>query len=263
MFPDFTPFRYMKSKIVPYYLNGNPSSLFCILPRDDSCRFYPPGTTPVYLNVYDISTINTCIFWTGLGAFHTGLEVHGVEYGFGCHEESESGVFEIEPRKCPGFKFRESILMGTTKLTPIQVQRFLELQSNDYYGDTYHLLGKNCNHFCDDICYKLTGNKIPKWVNRLARIGSCCDCILPNSIMGSCVKNKSNSSNYEKKSLKDSFSCFVSFLAHNKLRNVSISSLYKLKGCLPQRVFRVDSQRLCDVCASNNGFAKELKRLRI
>ncbi|GJS26590.1 deSI-like protein [Tanacetum coccineum] len=103
----------MKTKIVPYYMNGNPSSLFCILPRDDSSRFYPPGSTPVYLNVYDISTINSCISWTGIGAFHTGIEVHGVEYGFGCHQESESGVFEIAPKKCPGFKFRESILMGS------------------------------------------------------------------------------------------------------------------------------------------------------
>ncbi|KAL8205254.1 hypothetical protein R6Q57_008805 [Mikania cordata] len=249
MLSSFIPFRGMKSKIVPYYMNGNPSSLFCILPRDDSSRFYPPGTTPVYLNVYDISTINTCISWTGIGAFHTGLEVHGVEYGFGCHQESESGVFEIEPRKCPGFKFRESILMGTTKLTPNQVQRFIELQSNNYYGDTYHLFGKNCNHFCDDICYKLTGNRIPKWVNRLARIGSCCHCILPKAIKGSAVKNVSNSQDEEKRSLRSSFSCFNSFSTHNKLKKVSISSLYKhslYKGCLPPWELQVDSKRLCD-----------------
>ena len=111
-------------------MNGNPSSLFCILPRDDSSRFFPPGTAPVCVNVYEISTISSCISWTGIGAFHTGLEgnrtsiffnhfppisnsnrsfrlitVHGVEYGFGCHQESEIGVFEIEPRKCPRFKF--------------------------------------------------------------------------------------------------------------------------------------------------------------
>ncbi|KAI3675219.1 hypothetical protein L1987_84805 [Smallanthus sonchifolius] len=249
MFSSFIPFRGMKSKIVPYYMNGNPSSIFCILPRDDSSRFYHPGTAPVYLNVYDISTVNTCLSWTGIGAFHTGVEVHGVEYGFGCHQESESGVFETEPRKCPGFKFRESILMGTTKLTPNQVQRFIELQSNNYYGDTYHLFGKNCNHFCDDMCYKLTGNRIPKWVNRLARIGSCCHCILPSAIKGSAVKNDSDSQDYEKRSLKGSFTCFTSFSTHNKLRKVSISSLYKhslYKGCLPPWELQVDSQRLHD-----------------
>ena len=41
----------------------------------------------------------------------------------------------------------------------------------NYNGDMYHLIAKNCNHFCKDACYKLTGNSIPKWVNRLAGIG--------------------------------------------------------------------------------------------
>ena len=65
-----------------------------------------------------------------------------------------SGVFEVEARQCPGFKFRKSIFMGTTSLDPIQVREFMERQSANYNGDTYHLIAKNCNHFCDDICYK-------------------------------------------------------------------------------------------------------------
>jgi deubiquitinase DESI2 len=97
--------------------------------------------------------------------------VHGVEYAFGAHDYPTSGVFEVEPRQCPGFRFRRSILLGTTRLDPIQVRQFMELQSVNYNGDTYHLITKNCNHLCKDMCYKLTGNKIPKWVNRLARIG--------------------------------------------------------------------------------------------
>lgn len=100
------------------------------------------------------------------------LTVHGVEYAFGAHDFSASGVFEVEPRQCPGFRFRKSIFMGTTCLDPIQVREFMEQQSASYNGDTYHLIVKNCNHFCEDICYKLTGNQIPKWVNRLARIGA-------------------------------------------------------------------------------------------
>jgi hypothetical protein len=97
--------------------------------------------------------------------------VHGVEYAFRAHDYLTSGVFEVEPRQCPAFWFRRSILLGTTCLDPIQVRQFIELQSVNYNGDTYHLITKNCNHFCKDMCYKLTGNKISKWVNRLARIG--------------------------------------------------------------------------------------------
>lgn len=48
----------------------------------------------------------------------------------------------------------------------------MEHQAASYNGDTYHLISKNCNHFCQDISYQLTGKPIPKWVNRLARIGN-------------------------------------------------------------------------------------------
>ena len=104
--------------------------------------------------------------------FLCALTVHGVEYAFGAHEYPTSGVFEVEPRCCPGFKFRKSILMGTTCLDPVQFREFMERNSANYNGDMYHLIVKNCNHFCEDICYKLTGKHIPKWVNRLARIGN-------------------------------------------------------------------------------------------
>jgi hypothetical protein len=60
---------------------------------------------------------------------------------------------------------------GTTCLDPLQIREFMEIQSINYNGDTYHLISKNCNHFCEDICKRLTGNLIPKWVNRLARMG--------------------------------------------------------------------------------------------
>lgn len=99
------------------------------------------------------------------------LTVNGSEYAFGAHDFPTSGVFEVEPRQCPGFKFRKAIFMGTTSLQPSEVREFMEQQSRNFHGDAYHLIVKNCNHFCDDICYKLTGKRIPKWVNRLARIG--------------------------------------------------------------------------------------------
>jgi hypothetical protein len=117
---------------------------------------------PVFLKII-VSEVFDC--------FTVWFAVHGVEYAFGAHDFSTSGVFEVEPHQCPGFRFRKSILLGTTCLDPIQVRQFMELQSVNYNGDTYHLITKNCNHFCKDMCYKLTGNKIPKWVNRLARIG--------------------------------------------------------------------------------------------
>ena len=104
--------------------------------------------------------------------FGDNYTVHGVEYAFGAHDYSTSGVFEVDPRQCPGFKFRKAILMGTTCLHPFQVREFMERQSTNYNGATYHLIVKNCNHFCADTCFKLTGKQMPNWVNRLAKIGT-------------------------------------------------------------------------------------------
>ncbi|CAL9162135.1 unnamed protein product, partial [Musa hybrid cultivar] len=81
---------------------------------------HTPGNAPVYLNVYDLPPMNGYMYWAGLGIFHTGVEVHGVEYVFGAHDYPGSGVFEVEPRQCPGFMFKKSIFMGTTCLDSLQ-----------------------------------------------------------------------------------------------------------------------------------------------
>lgn len=94
-----------------------------------------------------------------------------MEYGFGAHEYSTSGVFEVEPKSCPGFIFRKSILLGTTEMSRNEFRSFMESLSSSYHGDTYHLIAKNCNHFTDDVCLRLTGKPIPGWINRLARVG--------------------------------------------------------------------------------------------
>ncbi|WOL06095.1 deSI-like protein [Canna indica] len=127
--------------------------------------------THLYLNVYDIIPVNNYLYWVGLGVFHSGIEVHGMEYGFGAHEYSFSGVFEVEPKNCPGFIFRRSVWLGTTKMSRSEFRSFIEELSEKYHGDTYHLISKNCNHFTDEVCKQLTGKRIPGWVNRLARIG--------------------------------------------------------------------------------------------
>ena len=99
------------------------------------------------------------------------LAVHGVEYAFGAHEYPTTGIFEGEPKQCDGFTFRKSLLMGWTEMTPGQVRGVMEELAEKYRGNAYNLITKNCNHFCNDACIKLTGNPIPSWVNRLAKLG--------------------------------------------------------------------------------------------
>lgn len=138
-----------------------------------------PGTVPVYLNVYDLTPINGYAYWFGLGVYHSGVQVHDIEYGFGAHEQEATGIFEVQPKNCPGFTFRKSIFIGTTDLNHKDVRAFMEKLAQHYSGNSYHLISKNCNHFCNDVCLKLTAKSIPRWVNRLARLGLFCNCVLP------------------------------------------------------------------------------------
>ncbi|KAF7830336.1 deSI-like protein [Senna tora] len=79
------------------------------------------GKNPVYLNVYDLTPINGYAYWLGLGVYHSGVQVHGVEYAFGAHDRPTTGIFEVEPRRCPGFTFRKSIYIGSTDMNPSEI----------------------------------------------------------------------------------------------------------------------------------------------
>lgn len=97
--------------------------------------------------------------------------VHGIEYAFGAHEYPTTGIFEGEPKQCEGFRFRKTILIGWTEMSRGDVRGIMEELAQVYKGNAYNLITKNCNHFCNDASVRLTGNPIPSWVNRLARIG--------------------------------------------------------------------------------------------
>ncbi|KAE8675892.1 DeSI-like protein [Hibiscus syriacus] len=144
--------------------------------------------TNVILNVYDLTPINNYSYCLGFGIFHSGIEVHGKEYGFGAHDFPISGVFEVEPKSCHGFIYRCSIALGCIHMPFSEFRTLIESVASEYHGDTYHLISKNCNHFTDDIVHRLTGKHIPGWVNRLARIGYLCSCLLPESLQVTTVK---------------------------------------------------------------------------
>lgn len=80
-------------------------------------------------------------------------------------------------------------MIGWTEKTPREVRRVMEELADKYKGNAYNLITKNCNHFCSDACVKLTNNPIPRWVNRLARIGFVCHCIVPMSLKSTKVRH--------------------------------------------------------------------------
>lgn len=140
------------------------------------------GKSKVVLNVYDLSDQNSMLYWCGVGIFHTGVEVHGVEYAYGGHEYDASGVFATSPKDAPGpVTFRESIVVGETALSSDEVQALMHTLGQTYKGSRYHLLQRNCNHFASDLCYQLCGQRSPPWVNRLANLAVMLHCLLPTA----------------------------------------------------------------------------------
>ncbi|KAI3684348.1 hypothetical protein L6452_33571 [Arctium lappa] len=131
------------------------------------------GLVPVHLNVYDLTSMNGCAHWLGIGVYHSGVEVHGVEYAFGSHENATTGIIEGEPKEWKGFTFRKQILIGWTEMSLREIRGIMEELGEYYKGTSYNMITRNCNHFCNDVCIRLTGKPIPNWINRLAR-SVCC-----------------------------------------------------------------------------------------
>jgi len=59
--------------IVRLRLKDKSVTPFCIFSKVKSAGNIP-GNTPVYLNVYDLTTVNGYMYWAGVGIFHTGVE---------------------------------------------------------------------------------------------------------------------------------------------------------------------------------------------
>lgn len=51
--------------------------------------------------------------------------------------------------------------------------------SEEFLGGEYRLLERNCNHFSDELCRRLTGQGVPGWVNRASRVGGWAPCVVP------------------------------------------------------------------------------------
>jgi deubiquitinase DESI2 len=121
---------------------------------------------PVYLNIYDISSLNGFLHPVGIGLYHTGIEINGVEYMYGM------GISEVVPRQDIEFaKFRESIEIGRVKLFNKEIRNRIYDLLPEFNSKDYNPVLRNCNHFSNAICQILLNKDIPNYVNRLANTG--------------------------------------------------------------------------------------------
>jgi len=106
------------------------------------------------------------------GAYHTGVEIEGVEHAFRAGEHEGSGVFECSPCKARGYEYKESVSMGVAEVSPQQLDAVLRDLRLRFRAREYSLTLRNCNHYSDALCSNLVGRPIPSSLNRLASIGA-------------------------------------------------------------------------------------------
>ena len=130
--------------------------------------YVPSVSLEIFLNVYDLHESISMLSSVGLGLFHTGVEIKGVEFSFSNH-----GISRSRP-KLPEFgNFREQIHIGTFDEGMEFVNSMVAaLSSTDFKPGTYDVITRNCNHFSNALCMSLCSTGIPAWVNRAASIGA-------------------------------------------------------------------------------------------
>jgi hypothetical protein len=112
------------------------------------------------------------------GVYHTGVEIGGVEYGFGCHDHDFTGVWRQIPRQLPsefarGRAVHISVVdMGKATLTARELSMILQALMGEYPGNGYSVLHRNCNHFTFDLCQRLVQKAPPAWINAAAAKGA-------------------------------------------------------------------------------------------
>mmetsp|Transcript_49726 Transcript_49726/g.144274 ORF Transcript_49726/g.144274 Transcript_49726/m.144274 type:complete len:244 (-) Transcript_49726:72-803(-) len=139
------------------------------------------GPTPVTLQIYDaggtemVKNVNTLLRAVGTGAFHTGVEVYGKEWSFGFTNDGSSGIFSCPPRCCKTHAYRESVAMGETDFSQLDVEALLLELAGHWRGGHYDVLRRNCTHFSEEFLRKLGLGPVPTWVGNIALAGRTVD----------------------------------------------------------------------------------------
>eukprot|EP00427_Karlodinium_veneficum_P066514 CAMPEP_0169323340 /NCGR_PEP_ID=MMETSP1017-20121227/9896_1 /TAXON_ID=342587 /ORGANISM="Karlodinium micrum, Strain CCMP2283" /LENGTH=188 /DNA_ID=CAMNT_0009417933 /DNA_START=128 /DNA_END=694 /DNA_ORIENTATION=- len=109
---------------------------------------------------------------TQSGLYHTGVEVYGREWWYGAtFDEWTTGITWNPPKMNKDHTYKETLLLGYTSMSPMQVWQAIEDMKWEWRGCTYHLLSRNCHHFTDAFCQKLGVNRPPYWINHLGNMG--------------------------------------------------------------------------------------------
>jgi hypothetical protein len=150
------------------------------MPSSAAVCYMSSRRTNIRLNVYNASKegVELPTFLKCVGFYHSGVEINGIEYSFA----GVTGVYEC--RKGDYGPVVESVDLGNSYVSSPDIPKLISDMRAHFRGDTYHVILHNCNHFSDALVRACMNNLsgIPGWVNRAARIASCCRCFFQSSM---------------------------------------------------------------------------------
>lgn len=147
----------------------------------------PEEPVEVQLHVYDVginsrvAIANGVLRIMGTGAYHTGVEIHGLEWSY-AKREFGTGVFWCEPKKCGLHQYRESIPLGFARISLAEVDELLDNLADQWQGMDYDPFSRNCNGFSNELVQQLGLGAIPNWVMNLAGAGATVNDIVAKGI---------------------------------------------------------------------------------
>jgi hypothetical protein len=134
-----------------------------------------PAWAEVALSVYELhgaAAINLLTSASGFGgAYHVGVEVYGLEWSFGGSDVG-TGVYMVHIGTSTLGNLRSREVLGRTRKSPEEVFEILGDMRKKWRGAQYHLLARNCVHFCKTFTQRLGFARTPDWINTLADTGA-------------------------------------------------------------------------------------------
>ena len=129
----------------------------------------------VYLNIYNVSGLNTLLEWLGVGLYHTSIELYKHEFSYGGHDYDCSGIVCVEAGNNAGLTQKERIPVGVTYYSEDEIDDIVKAFGDYWIGQDYNPFGHNCNSFTERFLSHIADKEeyyYPEYINRFTKLGA-------------------------------------------------------------------------------------------